>query len=213
MTAAPAGHIFHAVPDDAPNVTPRKESLEPIAGAARPGRRRLTWRGELTLALLPTATVLLVLAFVHALSDQRLLFASLASSAFLIYLDPQHGTNRVRTLVLSQMMAATIGLIVFLLLGPGYAAAASAMLATIVLMIVLDAVHPPAVSTALGFAFRAGSENNLFLFGIAVGMVAILVGLQRFSVWILVHSLSAMDHRDHSVPPRGRPQAPDARDR
>ncbi|MEC4818085.1 MAG: hypothetical protein SAK29_33165 [Scytonema sp. PMC 1069.18] len=50
-----------------------------------------------------------MLAFVEVLSRQRLLFASLASSAFLIYLDPQHGSNTVRTLVLSQMMAASIG--------------------------------------------------------------------------------------------------------
>lgn len=31
-----------------------------------------------------------------------------ALSAFLVYLDPQHGTNSVRTLVLSQMMAAFV---------------------------------------------------------------------------------------------------------
>ncbi len=46
-------------------------------------RRRLNLRGEFALALLPTATVLAVLALVEALSRQRLLFASLAASAFL----------------------------------------------------------------------------------------------------------------------------------
>ena len=35
------------------------------------------------------------------------------------------------------------------------------MLGTVVLMIVLDAVHPPAVSTSLSFAFRAGSVSNV----------------------------------------------------
>ena len=82
----------------------QRSSLKPIEGANRSFRRRLTIRGELALATAPTIIILGVLALVEALSRQRLLFASLASSAFLIYLDPQHGTNTVRTLILSQMM-------------------------------------------------------------------------------------------------------------
>ncbi|MEP0917981.1 HPP family protein [Leptolyngbya sp. DQ-M1] len=69
------------------------------------------------------------------LSRQRLLFASLAASAFLIYLDPQHGTNSVRTLVSAQIMSAVIGWLTFWWLGAGYFAAGSAMILTIVLMI------------------------------------------------------------------------------
>ena len=121
----------------------RRESLQPVHGAARPLRRRLTWRDELWLALLPTLTILLVLGLVEVLSRQRLLFASLASSAFLIYLDPHHGTNRMRTLVLAHLTAASVGLLTALLLGPGYLAGASAMITTILLMLLLDAVHPP----------------------------------------------------------------------
>jgi hypothetical protein len=34
------------------------------------------------------------------------------------------------------------------------------MVLTIVVLILWDAVHPPAVSTALSFAFRAGSEER-----------------------------------------------------
>ncbi len=102
-----------------------------------------------------------VLALVEVLSWQHLLFASLASSAFLIYLDLQHGTNRVRTLILAQMMAATIGLITHLFLGSGYLPGGSAMVVTIALMILLDVVHPPAVSTSLSFALRPGNESNL----------------------------------------------------
>lgn len=49
-------------------------------------KQRIGLKGELLLAAMPTLTVLLVLALVEALSNQRLLFASLASSAFLIYL-------------------------------------------------------------------------------------------------------------------------------
>lgn len=148
-------------------------------------RRRLGRGSQLLLALLPTVTVLAVLGLVEMLSRQRLLFASLASSAFLIYLDPQHATNRVRTLVLAQMGAASIGLAAYVALGAGYVSAGVAMVAAIVLMIVFDAVHPPAVSTALSFALRAGDEKNLVLFGLAVAITAVLVVLQRSALWLI----------------------------
>ncbi|MEG3437278.1 HPP family protein [Pannus brasiliensis CCIBt3594] len=162
-----------------------RKSLKPIEGANRSLRRRLNLRGEFTLALAPTLVVLTVLALVEALSRQRLLFASLASSAFLIYLDPQHGTNSVRTLTLSQIMAAGIGFLTYLILGPGYLSGGTAMVATIALMILLDVVHPPAVSTSLSFALRAGKESNLALFGLAVGVTATLVLLERLALWLL----------------------------
>ncbi len=165
----------------------KRSSLKPIEGARRSLRRRLDLKGELLLALLPTVTVLTVLALVEILSRQRLLFASLASSAFLIYLDPQHGTNTLRTLVISQMLAATIGLVTYLIFGPGYVSAGSAMVVFIVLMILFDAVHPPAVSTSLSFAFRAGNESNLVLFGLAVGITAILVAIEELTLWFLAN--------------------------
>lgn len=169
-----------------------RSSLKPIQGANRSLRRRLSLKGEFTLALAPTAIILGVLALVDALSRQRLLFASLASSAFLIYLDPQHGTNSVRTLTISQLMAACIGFIAYLVLGQGYVSGGIAMIVTIVLMILLDVVHPPAVSTSLSFALRAGNENNLVLFGLAVGITATLVLMERLALWILAryHSSS-----------------------
>lgn len=162
-----------------------RSSLKPIKGANRSLRQRLDLKGELVLAAAPTAVILIVLALVEVLSRQRLLFASLASSAFLIYLDPQHGSNTVRTLIIAQMMAATIGLIAYLVLGSGYLAGGIAMVVTIVLTIVLDVVHPPAVSTSLSFALRAGNENNWVLFGLAVGITALLVVLERFALWLL----------------------------
>lgn len=152
-------------------------------------RRRLGLRKELLLAVAPTVTVLLVLALVEAVSQQRLLFASLASSAFLIYLDPGHSVNQARTLVFSQMGAAMIGLLAYLVLGPGYASAGLAMVAAIVLMIVLDAVHPPAVSTALSFGLRAGDASNLALFCLALAITVLLLGLQRLTQYLVLRSL------------------------
>ncbi|MGB3203331.1 MAG: HPP family protein [Nodosilinea sp.] len=162
-----------------------RESLKPIKGANRALRRRLDLRGEFALAIAPTAVVLAVLALVEALSQQRLLFASLASSAFLIYLDPQHGTNSVRTLLISQLMAAGLGFVTYTVLGPGYLSGGLAMVVTIVLMIGLDVVHPPAVATSLSFALRSGNESNLALFGLAVGITAMLVTLEKLTLWVL----------------------------
>lgn len=161
------------------------ESLEPSRAEQRRIRRRLTLGGELTLALVPTATVLLVFAFVEVLTQQRLLFASLASSAFLIYLDPEHGTNSVRTLAIAQLGAAAAGFVAHALIGPNYWAAAAAMVTTIVLMIFADVVHPPAVATALAFGFRTGDERNIVMFALAVGLIVLLVMLQRSMLWTL----------------------------
>ncbi len=161
-------------------------SPPPKAAAPLTAGPRLTRRGEALLAVLPTATVLALLALLRLFSHQQVLFASLASSAFLIYLDPGHRTNSTRTLVLSQLGAAVLGYGCHALLGPGYAAAALALVLTIAGMLLLDALHPPAVGTALNFAFRAGTgEGNLLLFALAVGLVVVLLGLQRSSAWLL----------------------------
>lgn len=143
-------------------------------------------RAELTLAALPTATVLVVFAFLESVTSHRLLFASLASSAFLIYVDPEHGTNRIWTLTSSQLLAAFVGFAGYELLGPSYAAAAGAMVVTITIMIIADVVHPPAVATALAFGFRTGDEKNLVLFGLTVALVVILISLEKATLAILV---------------------------
>lgn len=165
----------------------KRSSLRPLRGADRALRRRLDLRGEFVLALVPTLTILGVLALVEVLTEQRLLFASLAASAFLIYLDPQHGTNSVRTLIVSQLMAATLGLLTYLFLGAGYLSAGTAMVTSIVLMILVNAVHPPAVATSISFALRSGDATNLLLFGLAVGVTAVLVLLERLALWLLAY--------------------------
>lgn len=166
--------------------TPIAESARPSPPELRGARRRLSLRHELALAALPTVTVLLMLALVEALTEQRLLFASLASSAFLIYLDPEHGANRVPAIVTSQLLGAGIGWLMYVALGAGYSAAGIALVATIFSMILLDMVHPPAVATAMSFALRAGDASNVVLFALALGITALLVVLQRLAVWAVV---------------------------
>lgn len=160
-----------------------KSTLQPLR--ERTFRHKLDFKGEIALAIAPTAIILLVMAFVEALTQQRLLFASLASSAFLIYLDPQHSTNAVRTLILAQMMAASVGFVTHSLLGGGYLSGGVALIIAIALMIFFDAMHPPAVATSLSFALKAGNVSNLILFVWAVFITAILVGLERYALWLL----------------------------
>jgi CBS-domain-containing membrane protein len=161
------------------------ESLRPIPGAHRSLRRELTLKDEFVLALLPTVVVLTVLGFIEALSQQRVLFASLASSAFLIYLDPQHGANSVRSIIVSHLAAALVGAGLEWGLGAGYKAAAAAMVFTIVIMISADVVHPPSVGTALSFAFRPSDLTVLSLFILCLAVVVILVGPQRLMLRVL----------------------------
>jgi CBS-domain-containing membrane protein len=155
--------------------------------AAQPGlkQRWLSVREKLLLALLPTATVLPMLGVIEAFGQHNLLCSSLASSAFLIYLDPRHEMNGVRALVVSQITAAGVGWLMWLLLGGGYAAAASAIPLAILLMILLKAVHPPAVSTALAFAVHLDPTDSFLLFAMAVGITAVLVVLQRAVSWLI----------------------------
>lgn len=147
---------------------------------------------ELVLASIPTVIVMAVLFVIAHFGHQRLLFASLASSAFLIYLDPRHATNQAGTLFWAQVLAALVGELSMGLFGPGYVAAAVAMGAIILLMIPLNIVHPPAIGTALGFAFRSDSQNRLLLFGTALLMIVLLVVLERVSL----HLLARMARQD-----------------
>jgi hypothetical protein len=179
-TARPPRRDRAVTPSEAPLAT-----TSTMAAAPEAVRRRLGVGAELALAAPPTAIVLVVLAFVDALSRQRLLFGSLASSAFLIYLDPRHPTNHVRTLVLAQACGALMGWLLFVALGPSYVGAGVALVATTAAMIALDAVHPPAVSTALGFALRSGDASSLAIFGLALGVTAALVVLQRSALLLL----------------------------
>jgi CBS-domain-containing membrane protein len=147
--------------------------------------RKFNLKTEIALAVMPATIIIAVLMLLEAFSKQQLLFASLASSAFLIYLDPKHPTNSVRTLVIAQVSAALIGYIVFLIFGPGYLSAAISMVICTAVMITAKAMHPPAVSSAMTFSFQYTKPDTLLMFLFAVGLLVILVALQKASLWIL----------------------------
>ena len=147
--------------------------------------RRGGLKGELALAALPTLTVMGVFLLVEVFTRQTFLFASLASSAFLIYKDPKNGMNQVKTLVPAHLVAAVVGLGAFWVFGEGYLAGTVSMGLTIALLIVWGIVHPPAVSSSLVFAFRAHAENEFVIFLLALSMVAVLFAIERVTVSLL----------------------------
>lgn len=102
---------------------------------------------EFLLALLPMVTALPALGEVKAFSRPQLRFASIGSRAFLIHSEALHGTNSVCTSMIAQLGSAGCGLLAVRL--PG--AATAAMIAAIVLMVLWEARHSPAASTALSF--------------------------------------------------------------
>jgi hypothetical protein len=59
-------------------------------------------------------------------------------------------------------------------------------------MIAAKAMHPPAVSTALIFAFEYKEVNVLMMFFLAVLLLVILIVLQRVSLWLIKRGRSLM---------------------
>jgi CBS-domain-containing membrane protein len=146
-------------------------------------RKRYDLKTEVSSALLPTLTMAVVLFLLETYSKQHLLFASLASSAFLIYLDPQLPSYSIYTLSMAQVLAALIGFSISKLVRLDYTSVMIAMVIAIALMILLNVMHPPAVSTALAFAFETGKTLPLFL--TALSLLVVLIILQKVSVSLL----------------------------
>ena len=147
--------------------------------------RRGGIKGELALAALPTLTVIGIFLALKVFSRQTFLFASLASSAFLIYQDPENGMNEAKVMIPAHVTAALVGFGTFLVFGEGYLSGAVAMGLTITVLILLGIVHPPAVSTSLIFAFRVQQAKTLLIFVLALALVAVLYIVQRVAVALL----------------------------
>lgn len=187
-------------PTDDPSATSptaKRGTLAPLGRTAGSLRERLSLKDELVLAIAPTAAILCVLWMIELLSQHKVLFASLASSAFLIYLDPNHKANSPRSIALSQVIGALVGVATDYFLGVGYLAAGVAMVVTIVLLIAVDAVHPPAIGTALSFAFRRSDDSALGLFLLALVVILILVILQR----LMLSTLTRLTRKNESPTP------------
>ena len=102
--------------------------------------RRYDLQTDIILAVMPAGIIIIVLILLDSFGKQEILFSSLASSAFLIYLDPKHPANTVHTLLIAQLSAAIIGYIVYLVIGSGYTSAAISMVVAITIMILARAI-------------------------------------------------------------------------
>ena len=126
-----------------------------------------------------------MLWLVEAFADRQVLFASLASSAFLIYRDPAHRMNSAKVLLVAQCIAVAIGFAAWSWLGSTYLSAGLALGVAIFAMVALDVVHPPALGTALTFAYRPGDDDNLGLFLVALLLVVVLTSLSTATTFAL----------------------------
>ncbi len=102
--------------------------------------------------------------------------------------------NRIRTLLIAQGGAALIAYGATVIFGPSYAVAGVCVVLVIALMVLLDVMHPPAVSTALSFGFTASKPSSLVIFAIALGMLILLVLLQR-----AMHNALHRNSSEHGV--------------
>ena len=134
-------------------------------------------------AILATAVMLVVLAFVHSLSSAAIA-AGLASSVVGIFIGPSNRTSRIRSVVGGHALALMLGTIfsVILFLAPVESflsdsriifdlSLALAVGASMLLMAITNSEHPPAAGTALGMASR---DFDIFVFFSIIGAVVLL---------------------------------------
>ncbi|MFD0557346.1 HPP family protein [Stackebrandtia endophytica] len=101
----------------------------------------------LTRAAAATA-LLLPLAVITATTGMELLALPFAATAGIIALSPDAPAARPRAILLAHLLAAVAGLAVTGWLGPSVWAAVSAAVVIFMPMLLLRAVHPPAIATA-----------------------------------------------------------------
>ncbi len=146
---------------------------------------------DIVLAVPPTVATFGILALVQHVAHERVLFAPLAVSAFLVYTDPHHGMNDLRPMVGGHLVALGLGCTAAAWLGGGYAAAALAMAATIVVLVLAGGIHPPAIATALAFGFVPFSRPAVGTFVACLAGLAVLVLVQRAAA----HLVHGKQHR------------------
>jgi CBS-domain-containing membrane protein len=164
-----------------------------------PSFRRGGIIGELALAIPPTLVVIGVIFLIDGVTKQKLLFATLAASAFLIYYDPMNRVNSLRVMIVAQLLAFVLGIAAAMAVGPGFVAGGIAMFATIFSLILLDVVHPPAVSTALAFAFVSMHSGVLLVFLVALVLIGALVLLQRVAILTLGRIERSIVYLEHEA--------------
>ncbi|MHB1416124.1 MAG: HPP family protein, partial [Chloroflexota bacterium] len=149
-------------------------------------------------------TVVGAIFLVQGLARQPILITSLASSAFLFYYQPLNEVNRFAPLVFGHLLAAGVGFLAALFLPVPYASTAVSIAGTVVLLMVLRLVHPPAISTSLVFSYQPHGVPALLTFALVLFIIAVLgllyvllrIGIQP-SRWAHFFGLTSEENEDH----------------
>jgi hypothetical protein len=81
-------------------------------------------------------------------------------------------------------MPASIASTTYLCFGSGYISGGLIMVSAIIYYIdnIPRYYGPPTITTSLSFTLKAGNVSNLVLFAWALGITAILLGLERYAL-------------------------------
>lgn len=151
----------------------------------------LNLRARLILGIFPVIIVLVLTALEIKLR-QHIIFTSLVSSIFLIYLRPNELMTDTATILVSQFTAALTGYLSYKLFGNSFWSVCVTILLVTAILILLNRLHPPAIATSVIFNYRTHSESDLFLFGLLIGIAVVLILVR----WITNYLLSKMNTAD-----------------
>ena len=135
-------------------------------------------------------SILSMVLVISGILEQPVLFTSLASTTFLIFVRPESKTSQYRNVIGGHYVSATVGFLIAIsaekamllhdekiMLG---LICALSVAAASILMHFLDMEHPPAAGTALAFAFGVRSADMLVTLGIALSTIIFLACLKIF---------------------------------
>ncbi len=121
---------------------------------------------------------LLAISYLSLNAEIFPLFAPFGASAVLLYGAPAAPFSQPRNLLGGHFISATVGVIIFNILGISFFSVALAVSLAISLMLLARAVHPPAGATALlGVTASQGSFLWIFAPVLAGALVLLLVAL------------------------------------
>jgi len=119
----------------------------------------------------------------HKAGASAILFASFASSAFLMFIFPESKTAKMARFVKSYIIGGVMGVAGFMLLPliGTYLSVGIILFAMAIMLVWTDSVHPPAMGLALAFIIY-----NVGYTGIAIATVGVvmLIIMKKFIDWV-----------------------------
>ncbi|AMK14411.1 HPP family protein [methanogenic archaeon mixed culture ISO4-G1] len=114
------------------------------------------------------------LGILWAFYDLPLLVASLGSTAVTLFALPKAPAARPRSAILGQFVSAVCGWVIQYLLGSTWYACAAAVALSLIVMVLLDCVHPPGGATALT-AVLTPQPWTFIIAPVTVGVVFLVI--------------------------------------